>query len=41
MIKKMYFSSKIYAVGTQKNGLTFEHSKQMLKLIVKEIFHYF
>ena len=33
----IYFSTKTYVVGTQKNG-TFEHSKHMLTLSGKKIF---
>ena len=39
--KNFYFSTKTYDVGSQKNCLnegSFEHPKQMLKLIGKKIF---
>ena len=41
LFKKSYFSTKIYVVGTQKNRLnetSFEHPKQVSKLMDKKIF---
>ena len=41
LLKKSYFSTKTYAGGTQKNRLnesSFEHPKQMFKVMDKKIF---